>query len=154
MLDRSPPSGILDPPLSSSAPPFTGVHPDGPARHRNDQHPQDYGSGMVFTHIHVPVKGTNVHPTPPPPKFSRNHEIESSPRSATSERPAFGRLPKLNFADFDGSNPKLWISRTENYFDMYSVPSEMWIRVAGHYCKGPAARWLQSVERHCHHGVE
>jgi len=30
---------------------------------------------------------------------------------------------------------------------MYSVPSEIWIRVAGHYCKGPAARWLQSVER-------
>ena len=27
------------------------------------------------------------------------------------------------------------------------MPSEIRIRVAGHYCKDPAARWLQSVER-------
>ncbi|WVZ90409.1 hypothetical protein U9M48_036715 [Paspalum notatum var. saurae] len=58
-----------------------------------------------------------------------------------------GRLPKLNFPHFDGENPKLWIIRSESYFDMYGVEQSMWIRVASMHFEGVAARWLQSVER-------
>jgi hypothetical protein len=29
-----------------------------------------------------------------------------------------GHLPKLNFPVFDGENPKLWIHRSHDYFDM------------------------------------
>lgn len=53
-----------------------------------------------------------------------------------------GRLPKLSFPRFDGDNPCLWHSLCEDYFDMYSVPSTIWIRVAKqHLDKGPA-RWF------------
>jgi hypothetical protein len=32
-----------------------------------------------------------------------------------------GKLPKIKFSKFDGENPRLWKSRSENYFDMYAV---------------------------------
>lgn len=32
-----------------------------------------------------------------------------------------GGLAKLQFPSFDGENPKLWQSRCEDYFHMYSV---------------------------------
>jgi hypothetical protein len=31
-------------------------------------------------------------------------------------------IPKMNFPPFDGENPKLWLGRCLDYFDMYSVP--------------------------------
>jgi hypothetical protein len=56
-----------------------------------------------------------------------------------------GKLPKVNFPRLEGENPKLWQSRCENYFDMYSVESSVWVRVAIVHFEGPAAWWLQSV---------
>ena len=32
-----------------------------------------------------------------------------------------GKLPKMTFPTFDGTNLKLWITCAEDYFDMYSV---------------------------------
>jgi hypothetical protein len=55
------------------------------------------------------------------------------------------RLPKLNFPEFTGENPRLWISRCENYFDMYEVESYRWIQIASMYLIDAAARWFQSV---------
>lgn len=60
---------------------------------------------------------------------------------------ATGRLPKLHFPIFTGENPKLWQSRSENYFDMYGVDKSIWIRVAAMQFDNAAARWLQSIER-------
>ena len=60
--------------------------------------------------------------------------------------PATGRLPKLNFPIFTGENPKLWQSRTENYFDMYGVDKSVWVRFAVMQFEDAAARWLQSIE--------
>ncbi|CAD6264066.1 unnamed protein product [Miscanthus lutarioriparius] len=57
-----------------------------------------------------------------------------------------GHLPKTNSPQFDGDNPQLWITRAQNYFEMYSVPHQVWIRVATHHFISAAARWLQSVE--------
>jgi hypothetical protein len=34
---------------------------------------------------------------------------------------SLGQLPKVPFPIFDGDNPKLWQTRCENYFAMYSV---------------------------------
>jgi hypothetical protein len=53
----------------------------------------------------------------------------------------------MNFPQFDGDNPQLWINRAQNYFEMYSVPQSAWIRVSTHHFVSTAARWLQSVER-------
>jgi hypothetical protein len=38
-----------------------------------------------------------------------------------SANPSMGHLPKIDFPKFDGNNPKLWQSRCEIYFDMYSL---------------------------------
>jgi hypothetical protein len=57
----------------------------------------------------------------------------------------------MNFPQFDGDNPQLWITRAQNYFEMYSVPYQVWIRVSTHHFVSHAARWLQSVERHLPH---
>jgi hypothetical protein len=51
----------------------------------------------------------------------------------------------MNFPQFDGDNPKLWQSRCEKYFDMYSTESSMWVRVASMHFDGLAPKWLQSV---------
>jgi hypothetical protein len=47
-----------------------------------------------------------------------------------------GRLPKINFPKFDGENPRLWQSRSENYFDMYVVESDVWVWVATMHFEG------------------
>jgi hypothetical protein len=47
---------------------------------------------------------------------------------------------------FDGENPKLWQSRCEAYFHMYTVDPSLWVQVAYMQFTGPAARWLQSIE--------
>lgn len=57
-----------------------------------------------------------------------------------------GRLPKMDFPKFAGSNPKLWLSHCEDHFEMYSVERPMWIRVASSQMTGAAELWLQSVE--------
>jgi len=57
------------------------------------------------------------------------------------------RVPKVPFPQFDGENPKLWISRCENYFDMFPLESHMRIKFATMHFSGAAARWLQSVKK-------
>ena len=64
-----------------------------------------------------------------------------------SDNPSLGKLPKLHFHHFDGDNPKLWISRCEDYFEMYSVDSSFWVRLALNQLDGPAARLSQSVSK-------
>jgi hypothetical protein len=55
-------------------------------------------------------------------------------------------LPKLNFPEFSGDNPRLWIAICENYFDMYEVEEFRWIQIASMYLSDAAARWYQSVQ--------
>lgn len=31
-------------------------------------------------------------------------------------------LPLMDFPEFDGSGPKVWVRNAENYFEMYFVP--------------------------------
>lgn len=56
------------------------------------------------------------------------------------------RVPKVHFPQFVGDNPKLWISRCCDYFDLYGVESTDWIKIASMHFSDAAARWLQSVE--------
>jgi hypothetical protein len=50
------------------------------------------------------------------------------------------------FPQFDGDNPKLWLSHARSHFEMYSVHLAIWVCVATHHFTHAAARWLQSVE--------
>jgi hypothetical protein len=51
------------------------------------------------------------------------------------------RFPEVNFREFDGENPKLWLTRSGNYFE-----SHRWIKFATMHFTKAAAHWLQSVE--------
>jgi len=52
----------------------------------------------------------------------------------------------MDFPVFDGEDPKLWLSRCDDYFDMYSVEPSQWICVATMRMTGAASRWLQSLD--------
>jgi len=52
----------------------------------------------------------------------------------------------MDFRIFYGENPKLWLSRCDDYFDMYFVEPSQWIRVATMRMTGAASRWLQSLD--------
>jgi hypothetical protein len=92
------------------------------------------------TYTQIPDKGTPNFPPLRSP-FPKPHESMDA-RGGNST----GKLPKLNFPTFTGDNPRLWLSRCENYFDMYNVEEFRWIQVASMYLNDAAARWFQSVE--------
>ena len=56
------------------------------------------------------------------------------------------KLPKMDFPVFDGEDPKLWLSRCDDYFDMYMVEPSQWIRVASMRMTGATSHWLQSLD--------
>lgn len=147
VLDASPSTsaGILPQPVAAAAIPSAGHPVVGPDGHRVELHHRESGS-----HTHLPVKGT---PPPSAPYCSASQPLFSFPLESNTEsmvgaeRSSFSsnRLPKMNFPSFDGENPKLWISRCEDYFDMYSVEPYLWVKIAGMNMTAAAARWLQSV---------
>jgi hypothetical protein len=97
------------------------------------------------TYTQIPDKGTPNFPPLRSP-FPKPHESMDA-RGGNST----GKLPKLNFPTFTGDNPRLWLSRCENYFDMYNVEEFRWIQVASMYLNDATARWFLSVEsKLCH----
>ncbi|KAK3145235.1 hypothetical protein QOZ80_4AG0325910 [Eleusine coracana subsp. coracana] len=142
-LSVSKPS-ILGEPGSASARPPAGSMADGPTGHRVDQPSRELGFGHVYVQTQLPTNGAYE---PSHPKSSR---LFGSPHDVAAGAPNFwgslGHLPKMHFPKFNGDNPKLWISRCEDYFEMYMVDPVVWIRVAAMHFTDAAARWLQSVE--------
>ena len=127
-----------------------GSRADGPIGHRTDSHTRDDESGSLGPQTHHPVKGTLD------PSFSVPHipHDQFVPHSYNQSQGGFhprGHLPQMPFHKFDGTNPRLWRSRCQNYFDMYSVDRDVWVKVATMYLEGPAARWFQSMERRLTH---
>jgi len=112
---------------------------DGPAGHCVETQHRDAGFGSVLIHTHILVKGAYSHSSPSP----SNHVASGF----SCDNPMPGKLPKLHFHRFDGDNPKLWISRCEDYFEMYSVDSSYWVHLALNQLDGPAACWSQSVAK-------
>jgi hypothetical protein len=101
-------------------------------------------------HLLLPCRPPSLHhpsthhpaPVAPAPQHHPDKLVAAQPTAP----PHTGRLPKLLFPRFDGDNPRHWHSLCEDYFDMYSIPSTIWIRVAKqHLDKGPA-RWFPSIE--------
>ena len=107
-----------------------------PHGHRVDLIHREGGYGSVTTFIHPPIKG--AYDLPPKPRFSD---------STGTHTDSVVKLPKIPFPLFEGDNPRLWLSRCELYFDMYSVPTKMWIKVASMYFKGAVGRWWQSIQK-------
>jgi hypothetical protein len=140
--------GILGDPRSVLGRPPAGQWTDGPAGHRNETHRRENGYGCSDTQTHLPPNGTpNIHVPLSPNLFgSLAHQIDGQ-GFGSAPAPNLGSLPKLHFPSFDGDNPRLWISRAEEYFDLYNVDPCVWIRVSHMHFTGSAARWWQSVER-------
>ncbi|KAJ1288251.1 hypothetical protein BS78_02G076300 [Paspalum vaginatum] len=117
-------TGVLTPNSSSAAaarPSAAGTTAARPNGHRVELNSWADGFGVVTTLDHLPANGA----LPPPNSHSRVVGLDHSAsgaraygRDCDSGR---GKLPKLHFPQFDGSQPKLWISRCEDYFDLYGV---------------------------------
>jgi hypothetical protein len=150
VLGKSPSNydGIFKLPESVSVRPSAGITADGPNGHREDMLHRADGFGSVTTQTHPPVKGTPPDPTHMlAPSYSHQIRPPDKPAWHDTPRSNSSKLPKLNFPVFDGESPKLWISRCEDYFDLYDVPPVDWIKVSSMHFLDPAARWLQSVGR-------
>ena len=55
--------------------------------------------------------------------------------------------PKLSFPRFDGSNPRIWKSKCEDYFQLYSVPEAMKATFASLHMDDNSAKWLQMYKK-------
>jgi hypothetical protein len=85
--------------------------------------------------VHPPVKGACCLPTPPtPPQSGRFNTLGSSSGGRSQNVGGGGtrRLPKLNFPPFDGDNPKIWLSRSVDFLEMYEVEPHKWIKNCYH----------------------
>jgi hypothetical protein len=158
------PDGVLGVhPSKAGHPPASATNADGPIGHCIDPPPREPGFGCVYTQNHLPAnrihssphresefhstmsrKGVPGHSYPPP------HSAFGSRAYGTQFASYLGQLPKFNFPEFDGTHPKLWHKRCENYIHMYGVDPAVWIQVSTMSFSGPAARWIQSVEHKLH----
>ena len=75
----------------------------------------------------------------PSAPLGRDFSRDTSPRHP--------HLPKLEFPKFDGDNHRLWRDRCEMFFEVYSVGNALKTRFAALNFDGPAATWLQTLER-------
>jgi hypothetical protein len=127
------------------------VAADGPRGHCVEHWNRDCGFGSIYTHTHIPDRGTMQSPTLnfSPHQFASSVARDFSHTNASdglNNKLATGRLPKIYFPNFEGDNPRLWQSRCENYFEMHDVDLVVWVKVAVMHFEGPTARWLQSMD--------
>jgi len=100
----------------------------GPCGHRQEDHHRSVGHGMVYATLDPPpvTSAKNLHQlTPTPFNFdgsaSRDHVCQPFPASA---------IPQFSFPKFDGSNPRLWVTQCETYFDVYATHHHLWVKIA------------------------
>lgn len=140
--------GLIAVPPSAAPRPFADLVATRPSGHCDDLHPREVGFGVVTTLHPPPVKGTFLGSSSTAEHLFHGPLFEANlTHHASSSHLPMGHLPKLHFSQFDGDNPRLWISWVEMYFDMYSVDPSLWLKVASMYCTGPASHWIQSIDR-------
>jgi len=111
----------------------------GPDGHRDAHDHRGTGRGVVTTFVPSPVTGAKQIA---PISFS----LIDAPESPSSNQSWSALLPQLSFPSFDGSNPKIWKKKCENFFDIYAIPAYMWVKLSTMYFTGSAAFWLQAME--------
>ena len=78
-------------------------------------------------------------------------EIKPEPKEAVPKQDKQASpkhtIPKMNFPDFDGSDPKVWLDNCYSYFELYQIPEGMWITAARIHLKDNAARWYQAFKQ-------
>lgn len=134
-----------DPLIGVSAPAHLGATAaagtSGQSGHGNEHQHRSVGAGVVTTLVPAPVTGANQFSNLSPVPFrgfdSSCFTQRSGPISAGSY---------VDFPQFDGSNPKIWVKRCENYFDVYDVSTAYWVKLATMNFGGSAVFWMQSIE--------
>jgi hypothetical protein len=114
----------------------------GPSVHGDETILRGLGNVVVTTLIPTPVTGARNTKTLTPVAFPLGHAC--SPEFAQYH--LNHALPTVEFPDFDGSSPKLWIKKRNNYFDMYTVPDFLKSRTAYMHFSGNADFWAQSLD--------
>lgn len=77
-------------------------------------------------------------------QFSPSHTLPPpSPGLNNHHHPNFNPNPKLEFPRFDGTDPKGWIIRAEQYFDFITVEEFKRIKLAGMHFEGKAGVWFR-----------
>ncbi|CAN6343657.1 unnamed protein product [Urochloa humidicola] len=155
--DLSSSAGIFPKPVATTPIPSIGNQGGESGGLREDK--VDHGNkfGTVYAQIHSQNNGMFSEPKKPVHRSSSQPLLSAQIGSHSylshfqfhATESNIGRLPKLNFLVFEGENPKLWISHSQDYFDLYQVPSHRWIKVASMHITpaSTAGRWLQSVEK-------
>ncbi|CAO2166027.1 unnamed protein product [Urochloa humidicola] len=151
----SPAPGIFAKPPASAVNPSSSFKGEG-QEDNSAVNSSGKGLGTVFTHTHLPLKGMNTGSAPRIQRSASHTDLHSEDvRSQFQEElrgsrslPSNSKIPKVHFPVFSGDNPRLWIKRSEDYFELYSLNSSVWIKFATMQFEGVAARWLQSVEKH------
>lgn len=135
-------------PVSAVAHPVSKpiVTSSGSIDHGDEHSHRGVGNGVVTTIVPTLVIGTRPSATLSPMPFT----IGSSILMDASQFLVSQALPLVEFPDFDGSSPKVWIQKCENYFEMYVVPNHLKSRIASMHFIGNATFWAQSLDSPIH----
>ncbi|KAL2476013.1 Uncharacterized protein Adt_36749 [Abeliophyllum distichum] len=52
------------------------------------------------------------------------------------------KLPKIDFPQFGGENPRQWARKANKYFQLHLIPEELKLGIAEMYLKGKAYVWF------------
>jgi hypothetical protein len=116
--------------------------PSGPSGHSEEHDHRGLGNGVVTTLIPTLVIGARPTRTLTPVAFPLGHTY-------TPDMAQFylnHALPPMEFPEFDGSCPKLWIKKCNNYFDMYGVPEFCKSKTTYMHFTGNAKFWAQLLD--------
>lgn len=116
----------------------------GPERHYFAHAHRGPGHGVVTTLVPSPVIGAKMLPnlTPIPFSLAGASNMDTSYGSPNLN----ALLPQLDFSSFDGSSPKIWIKKCENFFEVYAIPPHLWMKFSTMYFTGSVAFWLQAMK--------
>lgn len=111
---------------------------EGQLRQPKDEQP-------TTAHDLVHKKPRGMHDSfPQSPNF---HSVESAAHfeSGGVYGDISGSVPPMICPQFSGDNPQMWKSNCEQYFDVYGIHPNNWVKIATLNFVGNAAFWLQSI---------
>lgn len=87
------------------------------------------------------------HPTPIHNYIHPNHIPPNSPTyQFPTPHPHFNPSPKIEFPKFDGTDPKGWAVKVEQYFDFINMDDHRKIKLAAIHLEGKASVWYRSYQ--------
>lgn len=125
-------SGLGGPPVTSDTVdaglPHLESSPAGAASRSLDHHATTFGTVYTTVPSHHQVKGALNHPKSLTLKPLEADTIHDDPAIKIHPKPMHNpTMPDLPFPKFDGTNPKLWLTNCETFFDVYDVHPKLWI---------------------------